>query len=255
MSSFHSRKRLGQHFLNSKNIVKKITVFARVKNEVVLEIGSGKGMLTRELAKMAEKIYAVELDKRFVARLKKINQPNVVIINDDFLKLDLSTFENPVVVGNIPYSITTHILESLITQKKYLKRAVLTIQREYGDRLCAKVNSNNYGSITLYVNYHYKVKKGFVIPARFFSPRPKVSSTIISLNKRESPFILQDEEDFFKFIQGIFRYRRKSLKNAIRYYLQLIPKDIDEQLFRKRPANLTLNDYYLLYNKIKHERL
>ncbi|GAI11020.1 unnamed protein product, partial [marine sediment metagenome] len=134
-------------------------LFDPEKIEFIGEIGSGKGILTRQIAQGAKKVFAIEIDKKLAQVLKRMNLPNIIIINNDFLKLDLKNYQNPVIVGNIPYSITTHIFKKLIEQRDCFKKAVLTIQKEYGQRILAKVNSRQYGMITLYVNYYYQINK------------------------------------------------------------------------------------------------
>ena len=251
MRSFIRRKRLGQHFLNNKRLAKKIVHFAGVEDTVVLEIGSGKGILTRHIAEKAKKVFAVEIDKNLVNILKTLNLLNIVIINENFLKLNLKDFGRPVIVGNIPYSITTPILQTLVKQRNHFKRAVLTIQKEYGERILAKAGSRQFGSISLYLNYYFLIKKGFVISAKYFSPKPKVSSVVISLQKKKLPFILKNEDKFFQFIKGVFCYRRKSLKNAIINYLHKSPKGIKPDLLQKRPENLSLYDFRYVFKQLK----
>lgn len=245
------RKRLGQHFLNSKTLARKIVGYAEISNGVVLEIGAGRGILTRQMAQEARKVFAVEIDRHLAKHLEESTLTNVSVINEDFLKLSLKNYENPIVVGNIPYSITTPILEKLIKERQYFKWAVLTLQKEYGERILARSGSRKYGSISLYVNYYFIVRKAFVISARYFSPRPKVSSVVVSIRKKTLPFALKDEKKFFDFIQGIFRYRRKSLKNAITHYLGRLPEGIDRELLKKRPENLTLDDFHYIYTIVE----
>lgn len=249
----HYKKRLGQHFLNSNRLAKRIVDFAAIDDDIVLEIGSGKGMLTKQIAEKAKKVYAVEIDKIFAKRLKTMAQTHVIVLNKDFLKLNLHDYDKPVIIGNIPYSITTLILQMLVTQKDYFKRAILTIQKEYGERILAHLGCRQYGSITLYLNYYFSIKKGFVIPAKNFSPRPKVNSVVISLIKKQPPFALKSEEKFFQFIRGIFRYRRKSLKNAIMHYLGKLPDNINIELLKKRPENLSIDDFHYLFNIVEPE--
>jgi 16S rRNA (adenine1518-N6/adenine1519-N6)-dimethyltransferase len=247
-SSFRYKKRLGQHFLKNKLFARKIVDFAKIDNEVVLEIGAGKGILTKFIAERAKKVYANEIDSGLIENLKSIDYSNVTVVNKDFLKLDLKKFRKPIIVGNIPYFITTQILEKLTEQINCFKRAILTIQKEYGERILAKVNSRQSGSITHFINYHFSARKGFIIPAKYFYPKPKVSSVVISLIKKKPPFVLKDKERFFEFIRGIFRYRRKSVKNAIKNYLHRLPEGIDSHLLKKRPENLTLSDFKKIYD-------
>jgi len=246
-----AKKRLGQHFLNSIYIAKKIVHFADVEGETVIEIGAGKGMLTRELAKKARTVYAIEIDPECAIILKEKILNNVEVINTDFLELNLKEYAGSVIVGNIPFSITTKIIEKLVKDREYFQRAFLTIQKEYGERLLAQPGSTGYSSITCYVNYYFNVFKGFVIPPRFFSPAPKVSSIVIGLIHREPPFLLDDEIEFFNFIKGIFRYRRKILKNALINYFGSLPVESFHPILYKRPEQLHLNDFFNLYKDLK----
>ena len=247
MKHFHAKKRFSQNFMKGKRIVKKIIDCADIVNETVVEIGAGKGILTKLISAYAKIVYAIELDRGLISTLKELNLNNVKIVNKDFLKLDLREYGKPVVVGNIPYSITTQILDKLAQQREAFKWAVLTIQKEYGARLLAKTGSAEYGPVTLFTGYHFQVKKQFAVPARFFSPQPKVSSVVVRLASRVKPFRLKDEKAFFEMIRGIFCYRRKYLKNALMNYLHNVPQGLDITLLQKRPSELTLRDYYTVY--------
>ncbi len=246
-------KRLGQHFLNNIYIAKKIIDFADIKGASVIEIGAGKGMLTRQLSKYARIVYAIEIDKRYAEKLIEKNLSNVKVINVDFLDFDLCPYAGSVIVGNIPYSITTKIIEKLVEERNNFLRAILTIQKEYGERLLAQPGTPAYSSITCYVNYYFKVIRGFNIQARFFTPKPKVNSIVIGLFHTDASFSITDEIEFFDFIKGIFRYRRKTLKNAILNHLGFMPQDLKADLFLKRPEDLTLKDFYKLYLKLKEK--
>lgn len=247
---FNQRRKLGQHFLNSRKLAQRIVDFAGVKDEVVLEIGAGKGMLTQFLSASARRVFAVEFDKDLAAHLKKKLEQNVLVINRNFLKLKLSRYDHPVIIGNIPYSITSAIIEKLVAEQKYIKRAVLTVQKEYARRLYVLPGDAGYCPITLLVGTSFSVKKGFVIPPRFFSPRPKVSSVVVALDKKSS-IVIKDKRKFFAFLKGIFGYQRKSIKNCILNYSQRLPRDINQEFLKKRPKDLTLQEFYWLYNKLQ----
>ncbi len=246
-----AKRRLGQHFLNSKYIARKIVNFAELGNECVIEIGAGKGMLTRELARKARIVYAIEIDNFYAESLMERNIPNVKVITTDFLDFDMSGYKNAVIVGNIPYSITTRIFEKLVRDKEFFSKAILTIQKEYRDRLVAKPGSPRYGAITCYINYYFEVIKGFNISPRFFSPAPKVSSTVIGLIHKEKPFLLEDDGNFFDFLEGIFRYRRKILKNSLAKFVGFTPDNIDKGILIRRPEQLELMEFFQLYKKLK----
>lgn len=247
---FHAKKRYSQNFLIDKRVARKIADHADIEGATVVEIGAGKGFLTKLISARTSRVYAVELDRELVPALEELHLPNVKIINDDFLQIDLAKYKKPVIIGNIPYSITTQILEKLAEQRGAFERSILTIQKEYGARLLAKPGSAHYGPITLFAAYYFSVEKKFSVAARYFSPQPKVSSIVIKLMSRRKPFFLQDERFFFKMIKGIFCYRRKYMKNALLNHLHVIPPGINDGLLRKRPGDLSLNDYYTVYNKV-----
>ncbi|MEO0096308.1 MAG: 16S rRNA (adenine(1518)-N(6)/adenine(1519)-N(6))-dimethyltransferase RsmA [candidate division WOR-3 bacterium] len=244
-------KRLGQHFLNNIYIAKKIINFADIKGKSVIEIGAGKGMITRQLSKYARIVYAIEIDKKYAEKLIQKNIPNVQVINVDFLDFDLAPYAGSVIVGNIPYGITTKIIEKLVKERKNFLRAILTLQKEYGERLLAQPGTSEYSSITCYVNYYFKVIRGFGIQARYFTPRPRVNSIVVGLLHKDAPFLIENEFEFFDFVKGIFRYRRKTLKNAIFNYLGCTPQNLKNDLLFKRPEELELKDFYKLYLQLK----
>jgi 16S rRNA (adenine1518-N6/adenine1519-N6)-dimethyltransferase len=248
------RKRFSQNFLNSPGVVKKICAFARVENETVLEIGAGKGMLTRELARRAARVYAVELDRSLVQKLADLGKANVEVVNADFLSMDLSKFGTAVVIGNLPYAITAKIIESLARQKQYFDRAILTVQREYAAKMLARPGETGYDPMSIFVNCHFSPKKGFTIPARYFTPRPKVNSMVVALEKKRPEFILENEGRFFEFIRGVFRYRRKQVRNALLNYLGEVPDKLNPDLLVLRPEQLKIEDYYDIFKRIPTEQ-
>ncbi|KPK63240.1 hypothetical protein AMJ83_07765 [candidate division WOR_3 bacterium SM23_42] len=244
------RRILGQHFLNSWRFAARIAEIAETRDEVVIEIGAGKGILTKQLARKARRVIAVEIDARLADLLESMQLPNVEVINRDFLQVELKDLGNPLVVGNIPYNITSAIIRKLIQDKCYVKRATLTVQREYGAKMMAPMGSPAYGYLSICVNHYFDVSKKLVIPARYFSPRPSVSSVVVVLNPKKGGKGGIDksyETRLFEFIAGVFRYRRKFLRNAIMNCLGHLPDGIPEDMLRKRPQHLSLGDYQSIY--------
>lgn len=244
------RRILGQHFLNSWRFAARIAEIAETRDEVVIEIGAGKGILTKQLARKAKRVIAVEIDARLADLLESMQLPNVEVINRDFLQVELKDLGNPLVVGNIPYNITSSIIRKLIRDKCYVKRATLTVQREYGAKMMAPMGSPAYGYLSICVNHYFDVSKKLVIPARYFSPRPSVSSVVVALNPKKDGKGGIDkgyETRLFEFIAGVFRYRRKSLRNAIMHCLGHLPDGIPEDMLRKRPQHLSFGDYQGIY--------
>lgn len=250
-----SKKKFGQHFLNNISVVKKIANFAQIKDKVVIEIGAGKGMLTREIARQAKIVYATEIDPFYAALLARKNIPNVVVINTDFLTFDLADYKDSVIIGNIPYYLTTKIIEKLVHERNKFLYAVLTLQKEYGERLLAKPDTPQYCSITCFVNYYFNVVKGFNISPKSFTPLPRVYSMVICLNHIEPPFSLKDEQNFFNFINGIFRYRRKILKNSLFNYLGFLPDFGDIKILSKRPEQLKLIEFFQIYKRMNADHI
>ncbi len=244
-------KRLGQHFLNNIHIARKIAGFAGVDDKIVVEIGAGKGMLTRELARKARRVYAIEIDTRCVGALLSRKIPKTEVIHADFLQLDMTNYAGSIIVGNIPYSITTKIIEKLVRERQNYLRAVLTIQKEYGNRVLAKPNSSYYSSLSCYVGYYFNVSKGFNISPKYFTPAPKVSSMVLSLEHRQPPFFLNDDDGFFEFVKGVFRYRRKMLKNSLFKYFGYLPDCLDANILARRPEQLDLSEFYMIYRSFQ----
>ena len=222
------RRVLGQHFLNSPRFAERIVRCAAIEDKVVMEIGAGKGILTRQLAKRAKRIVAVEIDSWLAKHLQELQLPRVHVLNRDFLKIDLGDWGDTIVVGNIPYNITSDIVRKLAENKEYVKKAVFTMQKEYAARMMAPVGSSEYGYVSVHTNYHFELHKEFSIPARYFSPRPKVSSVVVTLKPRESRYDAVYEAQLFEFIAGVFRYRRKYLRNAITSHGLRLPIGLDD---------------------------
>jgi len=245
---------LGQHFLNSTRVAERIARAAEVKDELVVEIGPGKGILTRQLAILAKKVIAVEIDGRLARFLEDSRIPRVDVLHLDFLKVNLRDFGHAVVVGNIPYGISSLIIEKLIGSKNFVKKALLTVQKEYGSKIVAALGHRGYGHLSICANYHFEIRRLFSVPARYFTPSPKVSSVVVALQPKKGIFDEINEGEFFEFVAGVFRYRRKSLKNAILKHLRWLPDGADHDLLAKRPQELSIIDFYRIYQLILEKR-
>ncbi|MEM4239097.1 MAG: 16S rRNA (adenine(1518)-N(6)/adenine(1519)-N(6))-dimethyltransferase RsmA [Nitrososphaerota archaeon] len=228
-------RRLGQHFLNSVLVARKISIFAGVENESVLEIGAGKGMLTQELAKGARCVYAVEIDPKYAASLRAKQLANVEVINEDFLKMNLNRYQNLVVVGNIPYSITTKILEKLTKMRNCLKRAILTLQKEFAHKLSAPPGSRNYLYISLVSQMLYSIEIHDTVPPSAFSPRPRVTSCIVKMQRNLQKPLSHAQLTLLKYI---FTDRRHVLGKVLRRMGYEAP----QQLANKRISDLTIHE-------------
>lgn len=220
------KKGLGQNFLTDDSVLLDIVEAADLDSEsCVLEIGPGMGVLTKELAKCAGKVVAVEIDTTILPILEKnvAEFSNVTIINRDILKVELDDLlkehfgNKPVkVIANLPYYITTPIVMKLLEETKGISSIVIMIQKEVAERFSASAGSKDFGAITLAVQYRAEVRKVRDVAPECFEPVPKVWSSVIELSLREQPTVkVLDETQFFRLIKAAFAQRRKTFLNSV----------------------------------------
>lgn len=221
------KKRFGQHLLIDKNHLRKIINAIDLKpDDLVLEIGAGTGILTKELAKCAKKIYAVEVERDVIKQLKTNvgDIQNVEIIEADFLKLDLNKiFDKPfIVVGNIPYNITSQILiklfgeiDNIPSHLWMLRKVFLTIQLEVAKRIVADPGNKDYSPFSILVQYFTDPKILFKVPANAFYPRPNVNSAFVCFNVKEKLQKVKNPALLKNIIRTAFQQRRKKIINSI----------------------------------------
>ncbi|MDD5565464.1 MAG: 16S rRNA (adenine(1518)-N(6)/adenine(1519)-N(6))-dimethyltransferase RsmA [Candidatus Omnitrophica bacterium] len=253
------KKRLGQHFLISPHFKQKIAQSCDIgKGDTVLEIGPGRGELTVILAEMCASLVAVEFDRELAALLKDKfkDKPSVEIIAGDILRFDpAGYFKNHSgkikVIGNIPYQITSPIIQHLITQRNCIESIGITIQKELGERLTATPGSKTYGAFSCFVQYYTEAKLLFVIKRGCFYPAPKVDSCFVRLKIRTEPAVkVNDEALFFRIIRAAFNKRRKTLRNSLQ---EVVGAEIIEKFFglrhidrNTRPESLSLEEFAYL---------
>jgi 16S rRNA (adenine1518-N6/adenine1519-N6)-dimethyltransferase len=253
------RKRYGQNFLVRDDLAERIVDHCHLSSDdVVVEIGPGAGALTPHLARRARRLVAVEKDAGLAALLREQlgEVPHVEIVEGDFLAFDLARIaaDTPtgklVVVGNIPYNITTPVLERLFEQRAAVKSAVLLLQREYAVRLGAAAGSPEYGSITLFARYHALMEPLMTVRASAFWPRPQVDSMLVRFFLREHPPVdVPDEDLLFRLIRGSFHMRRKQLVNTLEEALGVAKEKIERLCrhagidARRRGETLTLEEF------------
>lgn len=224
----HPRKRLGQSFLEDKNIIDKIVRIADIRaHDFVVEIGAGLGLLTEQLALQARHVIAIDVDPRMAAilRARLQDNPQVEIIEQDVLTFDFSSLCNRdklpdklKIIGNVPYNISSPILFRLIKYRHYISEMVLLLQKEVADRLTALPGSKEYGIPTVIVDMYAKVTKEMNVPAACFYPPPQVTSSLVKLRTREAPLVRLTDEDFFsRIVKCAFSQRRKTLLNNLRH--------------------------------------
>ena len=222
----YAKKQLGQHFLSDPSTADMIIDRSGISPEdIVLEIGAGLGALTIPLACTSEKVYAVEKDHRIIELLKTelhtLGISNVVLIEKNILKFDIKTFaENAnkkiIVIGNLPYSISSQILIQLINTRKSVNKTILMFQKELAQRITAQPGCKDYGRITVMLRYCADIKRLAEVKASLFFPRPKVDSEVLEIIfKNIIKYPAKDELFFFRVIKAAFSKRRKTLKNAL----------------------------------------
>ena len=230
-----ANKSLGQNFLIDDNIVEKIICSANIsKDDLIIEIGPGLGVLTNRLLKEANNVIAVELDKRMISILQdrfynNINNKAVNkldIINDDILKIDLAkiiankkaetNIKNVKIVANLPYYISTPIIMKLLENRLDINEIIVMVQKEVAERLAAKTGERLAGAITYAVEYYAEAESIIKVPKESFIPSPKVESEVIKLKVRNEPKIeVKNEKFLFSIIQKSFMQRRKTLANSL----------------------------------------
>ena len=260
---FHFSKSMGQNFLIDPEVPRRIAEASGADAGCgVLEIGPGIGPLTAELAQRAGKVVAVELDRALLPVLAETMAPypNVEVVPGDVLKLDLTAIAaekfqglTPIVCANLPYNVTSPILEKLVESPCFTAFTVM-IQREVAQRLCAPQGSSEGGSFSLFLQYYMKPELLFDVPPEKFLPAPKVTSAVIRCVRRERPAVdVADEGFFFKVMRGGFLLRRKTLANSLSAALPGIPKESIQQAITDmglpaavRGEQLTLEDFAAL---------
>lgn len=225
IKKFKHKKKYGQNFLTDDNILKKIKMLAQVQeNDLIIEIGAGSGNLTKKLQDFNANIICYEIDNETELFLKKIANKKTKIIYEDFLKVDIHKelkkfdYDNLYIIANLPYYITTPILKKIIDDKIDAKEIIIMVQKEVANRYTSNVNSKQYGSITVYLNYYFNIEKCFDVSRKSFYPVPKVDSSVIKLVKKNNNLKVLDEKVLFKLIKDSFQYKRKTLKNNLKGY-------------------------------------
>lgn len=221
----HPKKRFGQNFLIDRNVLTRLIEAAGInESTLALEIGSGLGVVTSELAAGAKKVVCVEVDTQLEPILREVlaDAQNVEIVIQDFLKLDVCEFlrarggERWVAIANLPYYITTPILTKLVDAKQCFTSILLMVQREVATRLRAQPGTTDYGAITVYAQYHCEIESVMKVSRNVFYPVPDVDSEIIKLSVRAVPAVsVMDEALFFSIVKAAFGKRRKTLLNAL----------------------------------------
>ena len=256
-----AKKSLGQNFLIDKNILKKIANLIPIQNKIILEVGPGTGNLTSYiLEKKPKKFYVVEKDNTLASRLDEKFKKKIILINNDILKIDETSLfnESVIVFGNLPYNISTEILSKWILNLNdnfWFNNLILMFQKEVADRIVAKLNTSNYGRLTVLSNWKLNIKKICDIKPECFFPKPKVESSLLFFSPKKNFFKINNAKNLEFITRTFFNHRRKMLKKPFNQLfngnLNVVNKlNINLNL---RPQNLNFDTYYKL--AIEYESL
>ena len=265
---FSFTKSLGQNFLINPAVCPKIAEQGGCTMETcALEIGTGVGVLTKELALRSKKVVAVEIDKGLDPILQETlaDFDNIEIVFADIMELDLHQLfkehfsgEKAVVCANLPYYITSPVIMRLLEENLPITSLTVMVQREAADRICAPMGTRDCGAITAAVNYYSTPKRLFNVSRGSFKPAPNVDSSVIRLDiaKEKKYPQITDEKQFFRMIRAAFAQRRKQLLNPLSAELGISKSDLSEKLTKcgikltARPEELKMEDFVALYTAI-----
>ncbi|MFC5452659.1 16S rRNA (adenine(1518)-N(6)/adenine(1519)-N(6))-dimethyltransferase RsmA [Paenibacillus aestuarii] len=257
------KKSLGQNFLIDHNILNKIVSAAELgPDKGALEIGPGIGALTQQLAKLAGRVLAIEIDQRLLPILGETLEPypHASVVHGDVLKQDLPALfrqhfagvDGVSVVANLPYYITTPIIMKLLEEKLPLDNIVVMIQKEVADRMAARPGTKDYGSLSIAVQFHCEAELVTIVPRTVFVPQPNVDSAVIRLRVRKAPPVdVADEAFFFEVVQASFVQRRKTIYNnlAARFFSKETKSELEAILLacgiepQRRGETLSMEEY------------
>ncbi|MDE6148840.1 MAG: 16S rRNA (adenine(1518)-N(6)/adenine(1519)-N(6))-dimethyltransferase RsmA [Ruminococcus sp.] len=266
--NFSFSKSLGQNFLINPSVCPRIAEMGNAGEGFgIIEIGTGIGVLTSELAKRAEKVVAIEIDERLLPVLEETlgEYNNIKIINDDVMNVDLHKLISEefnglgvAVCANLPYYITSPIIMMLLEKRLPIKSITVMVQKEAGVRLCAKMGTRDMGAVTVAVNYFSEPKMLFNVSRGSFMPSPNVDSCVVRFDiKENTPEGVSDEAYFFKVVRAAFSQRRKTLVNSVSSSMgfeKIIVSSAAEKAglpLTVRPEQLSMEQFILFAEQLK----
>ena len=251
------KKRLGQHFLKDLTIAERIVscLKSEKKNDSILEIGSGTGVLSDFLLQRKfEKLVLMDIDLESIEYLRnKYSSEQAEIVHGDFLKMDMTDFFGESkfsIIGNFPYNISSQIFFKVLDIKDQVDEIVCMLQKEVAQRIASSHGSKAYGILSVFLQAYFDIEYLFTVGPEVFNPPPKVESAVIRLRRNKVIDLGCDEKEFRKVIKEGFQKRRKTLRNALKG-LNLPENVIGLEVMNKRAEQLTVQYFVDLTNQLK----
>lgn len=253
-----AKKSFGQHFLKSETIAQKIANSLQLNQQYdkMLEVGPGRGMLTKYLLQLPQELFAVEADKDMVHYLKKhFPELNEHLISGNFLKLPLDQIFNQqpfALIGNFPYNISSQILFKMVEYRDYIPEMVGMFQKEVADRVVAPHGSKTYGVISVLIQAYYEGSYLFTVDKSEFLPPPKVQSAVIRMVRNSKRELECNEKLFRRIVKQAFSQRRKMLRNTMKTFVKGTPL-LEDAFFNQRPEQVSVSGFIELTNRIEKQ--
>ena len=257
--------RYGQNFLRDQNILRKMVSHLESDQETLVEIGCGDGVLSEVLLDYCQTLHIIEIDDVCIEKTKlrlqekaDLEGKKLCFHHQDVLTLDLAgILLKPVcIVANVPYYISAKLIQWMVFQRSFIKKAFLMFQKEVVQKFVAKPGQNLYTSLSVYAQFYFRMSYLFTVSAQCFRPSPQVESAVMSL-KRKDEIVDLDESLFFTFVRSCFWARRKTVKRALLSspYLKLDDKVVEEPFFmsvqKRRAETISLEEFIVLFLNIK----
>ncbi len=259
------RKSLGQNFLVDESVAQQIVeAVGPSKNQSILEIGPGRGVLTRGLLEQGHRVMALEIDPELCSGLIKEfgNDPNFSLIQGDAVKWDYSAIGPRFqVVSNLPYYAATHILKRLMSYPSRVINMIVMLQKEVVDRLVAIPGQRDYSSLTVFFQFHCSIERLLEVGKECFSPTPKIDSSVIRITPLEQPEVRVDnDKEFFKVVHAAFLHKRKILKNNLKPWKSFFVKENGKILLadidlNRRGETLSIEEFATISNYLHGQNI
>ena len=249
MRKVKAKKHLGQHFLKDLSIAEEIVSQITLKENTILEIGPGMGVLTQFLVDKNKDLHVIEIDKESVFYLR-LHYPKLKIIEGDFLKLNLNIFENNIsIIGNFPYNISSQILFKAFENRDKVTEVVGMFQKEVAERI-ASIKGKKKGILSVLLQAFYDIEYCFEVDNHLFDPPPKVKSGVIKMKRNSRKKLECDEKTFIKIVKAGYNQRRKTLRNSLKSFTLNSNSEIDI-LLQKRAEQLDVEAFIFLTKNVQ----